>query len=150
MFELVGAIRNVRGELRIPQNNVLNAKISSTNKRQLLHENLNFIDKLALVRSEFSDDQTQEQTLENGVTIVTIGATTDLIIGKDIDVREERNRIKGEQVELSKYMTSINKRLSNRGFTDNAPEEVVEKERDRLERANERHTRLEEILRKLA
>ena len=47
-------------------------------------------------------------------------------------------------------MTSIKKRLSNRGFTDNAPVEVVEKERDRLERANERYIRLEEILGKLA
>ena len=149
LFELVGAIRNVRGELRIPQNNVLDAQIRSTNKKQLLQQNLQFIEKLALVRSEVSEDQAQERSHENGVTIVTIGVTTDLKIGKDIDVREERNRIQGEQIELSKYMTSINKRLSNRGFTDNAPVEVVEKERDRLERANERYIRLEEILKKL-
>jgi len=149
LFELVGAIRNVRGELRIPQNNVLDAQIRSTNNKQLLQQNLQFIEKLSLVRSEVSDDQAQKRSQENGITIVTIGVTTDLIIGKDIDVREERNRIQGEQVDLSKYMTSINKRLSNRGFTDNAPVEVVEKERERLERANERYIRLEEILKKL-
>ena len=150
LFELVGAIRNVRGELRIPQNNVLEAKLRSNYKKHLLQQNLGFIEKLALVNPDLSDDQAQHKYHENGVTIVTIEVTTDLIIGKDIDVSEERTRIQGEQIDLSKYMTSINKRLSNRGFTDNAPEEVVEKERDRLERASERYSRLEEILKRLA
>ena len=74
LFELVGAIRNVRGELRIPQNNVLDAQIRSTNNKQLLQQNLQFIEKLSLVRSEVSDDQAQERSQENGITIVTIGS----------------------------------------------------------------------------
>ena len=134
----------------IPQNNVLEAKVRSNYKKHLLQQNLGFIEKLALVNPALTDDQAQHKYHENGVTIVTIEVTTDLIIGKDIDVSEERSRIQGEQIDLSKYMTSINKRLSNRGFTDNAPEEVVEKERDRLERASERYSRLEEILKRLA
>lgn len=150
LFELVGAIRNVRGELRIPQHSVLEANLRSINKRQLLQQNLGFIEKLAFVNAEILNDEAHQKNQENGVTIVTIEVTTDLIIGKDIDVLEERNRIQGEQTDLSKYMTSINKRLSNRGFTDKAPEEVVEKERERLERASERHSRLEEILKRLA
>ena len=55
-------------------------------------------------------------------------------------------RLQTEREEISKYISSLNKRLSNQSFVDKAPEEVVEKEKDRLQRSKDRETRINEIL----
>ena len=67
LFELVGAIRNVRGELRIPQHSVLDANLRSINKRQLLQQNLGFIEKLAFVNAEILNDEAHQENQENGM-----------------------------------------------------------------------------------
>ena len=55
-------------------------------------------------------------------------------------------RLQTERDEISKYISSLNKRLSNQSFVEKAPEEVVEKEKERLQRSNDRETRINEIL----
>ena len=88
----------------------------------------------------------------SGVTInivVNIG-TAQLSLGETIDVETEFERLTEEKKSLNNYLESISKRLSNPGFVDNAPPEVVEKERDRLARSNNRMERLQDILQKFS
>ena len=72
--------------------------------------------------------------------------TAYLKLGENVDLGAELVRLQTERDEISKYISSLNKRLSNQSFVEKAPEEVVEKEKERLQRSNDRETRINEIL----
>ena len=67
-----------------------------------------------------------------------------------VDLDEETRRIRSELAELTKYEQRITRNLSNENFVSRAPEEVVDRERDRLAGAQERIARLTDILDRLA
>ncbi len=48
-----------------------------------------------------------------------------------IDLEKERDRIQKEIDRLEGFLISVEKKLSNKGFVNNAPEQVVEKERQK-------------------
>jgi valyl-tRNA synthetase len=86
----------------------------------------------------------------NSVTLVTTGITSYIDMGEDGDMATEIARLEEERQEISRHAISLEKRLSNPGFIGNAPNDVIEKERDRLKRALERGERLDGILGKLS
>jgi valyl-tRNA synthetase len=63
-----------------------------------------------------------------------------------VHLSDELERLRDERNKLSKYILSLNTRLSNQSFVDKAPEEVVEKEKERLNRSTDREARINEIL----
>ena len=81
--------------------------------------------------------------------VVNIG-TAQVSLGEDIDIEAEIKRLTEEKNSLTKYLASITKRLNNPGFVNNAPPEVVEKEKDRLNSSDSRIARLRDILQKLS
>ena len=85
--------------------------------------------------------------MQNGeISIVANMGTAYLKLGENVDLGAELVRLQTERDEISKYISSLNKRLSNQSFVEKAPEEVVEKEKERLQRSNDRETRINEIL----
>ena len=83
------------------------------------------------------------------VALVTTGVITSLRIGDSVNLEDEFNRLQSENSDISTYIKSLEKRLSNEGFISNAPEEVVQKEKTRLIGALERKSRLEDIIARL-
>ncbi len=152
VFELIRAVRNIRGEFKLNPRDTLGCQIvaSSPSNRVLLLEESESIKSMAGIR----DLEIPEESIgkSSGVTInivVNIG-TAQLSLGETIDVETEFERLTEEKKSLNNYLESISKRLSNPGFVDNAPPEVVEKERDRLARSNNRMERLQDILQKFS
>ena len=148
IFDLIGAIRNIRGELRIPANDILDGDVFSIDDASLIRDNADAIQKLGGMKATIS--QNQLPSPETGVvSLITLGVNTSLKVGESVDLVNELERLKEESSDTDKYIQSINKRLSNEGFTSNAPEDVIQKERDRLEAALERRNRIEDLLEKL-
>tara|TARA_B100000029_G_C17263170_1_gene847043 strand:+ start:24 stop:542 length:519 start_codon:yes stop_codon:yes gene_type:complete len=148
IFDLIGAVRNIRGELRIPANDILDGDVFSIDDASLIRDNADAIQKLGGMKATIS--QNQLPSPETGVvSLITLGVNTSLKVGESVDLVNELERLKEESSDTDKYIQSINKRLSNEGFTSNAPEDVIQKERDRLEAAIERRNRIEELLEKL-
>jgi valyl-tRNA synthetase len=147
LFELIGAIRNIRGELRIKQNTKLNASMISPEYYQLLEDHKKVILKLAGVDLSLSE-AAQSNSNVNSVTLVTTGVTSYIDMGEGADMATEISRLEEEKEEISGHAISLEKRLSNPGFVGNAPDDVIEKERDRLKKALERVERLDGILSK--
>ena len=54
-----------------------------------------------------------------------------------ISFDKERARLQKEISNITSYVSSIHKKLANRGFADNAPPEVIVKEREKLREAEE-------------
>jgi valyl-tRNA synthetase len=66
-----------------------------------------------------------------------------------IDLGKERERIQKEIDRLTGFMKSVEGKLSNKGFVENAPEAVVEKERQKKADAEESLGKLEAQLQEL-
>ena len=49
-----------------------------------------------------------------------------------ISFDKERARLQKEIANITSYVSSIHKKLANRGFADNAPPDVIAKEREKL------------------
>lgn len=66
-----------------------------------------------------------------------------------IDLDRERERIGGDARHISGLLRSTRGKLENAGFVSNAPEEVVQRERDKLVSLADQLKRLEEKLQSL-
>lgn len=69
-----------------------------------------------------------------------------LYIPKTIDVEQEKQRIQKELEYERGFVKSIENKLSNERFVNNAPSEVIEKERQKINDGQARVKNLEEIL----
>lgn len=148
MFELIGSVRNIKAELRIPPNVKLPAELVSSEYRELLEFHKKDLFVLAGIDTDKRNNISRDST-SSSVTLVTNGITASLEIGNYADAKIELDRLVKERDEVFKYTQTIERRLANSGFTANAPEEVIEKEKERLQGAVNRKERLEEILRSL-
>ncbi len=76
---------------------------------------------------------------ENSISseIPSGGITVYLPIGESIDLTKEIERLEKEIEKKSQYAKSVSKKLNNPGFVDNAPAKVMEKEREKLDEANQ-------------
>jgi len=80
------------------------------------------------------------------VTLVAGKATVYLPLGSAVDVAAERKRLQWELASAQNAIRGLEGRLSNQAFLDKAPEEVVDKERERLETLRERTDRIGALL----
>jgi valyl-tRNA synthetase len=66
-----------------------------------------------------------------------------------VDLQKELAKFQKERSELEKLKESTEKKLANEGFLNNAPQEVVEKERGKLKEFSERIDKLSRYLEEL-
>ena len=96
--------------------------------------------------------------LESGAELPTSGAITAVVSGAVIaipieglvDLAAERQRLSSELEESKGALQRLDTRLQDPQFLDKAPEEVVERERERLRAMEERKARLQELLSQLS
>jgi len=67
-----------------------------------------------------------------------------------VNVEAEMVRLRAESGEAERYLIGLEARLANEQFLAKAPDEVVEKERQRLDDGRARQARLHELLAELA
>ena len=72
--------------------------------------------------------------------------TVYLPVGELIDIPKEIGRLEGELEKIEANMQRCENKLANEGFLNNAPEEVVEKERKRREEHSKRKEKIEATL----
>ncbi len=91
-------------------------------------------------------------TTEEPANTVSFISGTDkffVAINKEIDVEAEKERITSEIEYQRGFISSVEKKLSNERFVNNAPAAVVEKERQKLADGQARLSNLEESLKNL-
>jgi len=67
-------------------------------------------------------------------SIALDGATVEILPSETVDPTEARARVDAERERLRAELDRARKKLSNKGFTDKAPPDLVQAERDKLER----------------
>lgn len=146
LIELVRAIRNIRAEFKIEPKTLINLNLVQGGKNQDLASQSEFIQSLARVGTlSFSPNDSK-----NTIKLVVQDLVVILDLGSTVDVVKEIHRIEQEIKELDNYSSSVKVRLSNDQFIAKAPEEVVAKERVRLDEAETKRLHLVELRNNLA
>jgi valyl-tRNA synthetase len=70
-------------------------------------------------------------------------------VSRFIDVVAERKRLEKDRENIHKQIKSIDGKLSNKGFVDKAPAEVVQQQRDKLTELREQLASVEGAMTKL-
>ena len=151
VIEIVRAARNLRAEFRIENNEQLTAQLAVANGSTTVFEDaMGFIRSQARIELEVKPAQTShESSSEQAVQVLNAG-TLAVSLGGLVDLDEETERLRNELTDLRKYHDRVSRNLANENFVNRAPEEVVERERDRLSSTETRIDRLVDILERLA
>jgi len=147
IMDAVRGIRNIRAEMNVPPGKkaAAIARVSSPEVRSILEDNLDIIYTLAKV-SEMELIDESSPIPEKAISCVIKGAEIYIPMEGLVDLDTEIARLKKEKANLEKEIDRVNKKLSNPGFIEKAPQEVVEKEQQQQKDFIEMLKKVEERL----
>jgi valyl-tRNA synthetase len=147
--EIIGGVRTIRAETGIPPDKKVPIVVQTESRdlARLLRAKEASIGRLAAAETiqsttdyKASDSDAFEAFSQGGVYVSLEGL---------LDVPKEMARIGKDIEKLEKAANGIEKKLSSSGFLANAPEDVVEKERAKLEEAKEKLSALKSAEKRL-
>ena len=133
LMGVITGIRNIRGEMDISPSKKVNILIDAAKKEEadFLSSNLVHIKTLAKV---------EDATIASGIPKPEASATA--VFGQNqihvllkgiLDFQEERKRLQKQIEKIEKDIEVSNRKLSNKGFLEKAPAEIVEEVREKVE-----------------
>ncbi|MBR6958841.1 MAG: valine--tRNA ligase, partial [Clostridiales bacterium] len=136
MTTLIGAIRsirNVRTEMNVPPSHKAHIIVVSQSEdiRKMFTDGKAFLERLASVSS------LETTTDKSGIPATAVAAIFDggevyIPLEELIDISKELERLEGEKEKLAGEIKRGEGKLSNQQFVNNAPEKVVNAEREKL------------------
>lgn len=144
----LGAVREIRSRQNIPPKTEIKFAIRCSE---------DVADSLAPLAIYFQSMARSECTaLGHEIEVPAMNAIVsmeglDVVVNLEglIDVAAERKRLEKEQERLIKNKAGKEAKLKNKKFVDNAPDDIVQRERDGLEKLNEQLQKIEASLAKL-
>ena len=151
VVELMRAARNVRAVFRVANNQEIAARVATADDLEgVFRDSSAFIQCGAGVELSIAPNaDALGRDGSEAVQVLGLG-TLGMAIGDLVDLDSEKARLQEELDELRAHRKRLAGRLGNEQFVSKAPEEVVEKERDRLADVDTRVSRLADILGRLA
>lgn len=132
--EVIGSIRNIRGEMNIPPSMLIEAEClcTSQEEKSLLESSEGTIKDLAklanfTIRTDGDKPKAAASAVVHGMEIF-------VPLRGVIDFESEKNRLEKEIKKLEKEMERTQKKLQNESFLEKAPPEIVQKEKDKFSR----------------
>ena len=145
-FDCIKGIRNMRAELHIKPNVRISYSVQSKEFSQFLGSQKQYFSGLAGLNPESMSPLNDTANEMESIPVVTESAIVHLFPGEAFEKKKEIERLRKEHEEVVKHIGSLRGRLSNNGFRENAPAEIVNKEEVRLENSISRKNMLETIL----
>ncbi|MEF2545940.1 valine--tRNA ligase [Aurantimonas sp. E1-2-R+4] len=131
LIAVVSEIRSVRAEMNVPAGAqaALLAIAPDASTAARLDRHGTALKRLARLASIETRDGAPDQSAQ----IIAGGATFALPLAGMIDIAAERSRLEKAEAKALAEIERIDRKLSNQKFVANAPEEVVEQEREKRE-----------------
>ncbi|HJN85368.1 MAG TPA: class I tRNA ligase family protein, partial [Patescibacteria group bacterium] len=141
--DIVSAIRAARASHRIERHKKVNAVIVGDDLEPIV-ELKEMLHRLAGIENlTISGDAAKPA---DSISAIAGGVTIYIPLAGLIDTEAEKVRLQKELDGVAVYVTSVEKKLGNKGFTDNAPEAAIAKEQAKLDEASARKQAIEEQL----
>ncbi len=146
---IITGIRNIRGEMNISPSSLLSAVVQLKDESDLEVVNRceGIIVNLARLGSFSARNQVERP--KSSATAVVGGATIFVLLEGIIDFEKEVIRLEKEMSKISKELNVILKKLNNQDFLSKAPEDVVDKVREKQHVLYERQQKIQANLEKI-
>jgi len=144
MQDIIAAIRNIRSEYKVEPAKRVDATIVAGPKAKLLKDNAAVIRTLA--RTENLTILAKGEKPKDAASAMVGGIEIHLPLAGMVDMAKERARLEKEKANLEGFVKGLEAKLANKGYTDNAPKEVVEKTRAMLAEKKEELKKIEAAL----
>ena len=147
LIQMIRAIRNARAQLRIPSTQLLEALVDANGLKEVVEAESKSICSLARVQPLRILDNFREQPAGGqAMTLVVDPLVVRLPLAGVVDIFAERERLGKELEDCTASLKRVQELLAGPNFSSRAPEDVVEREQERLKSLQERQERLHEIL----
>lgn len=132
VMEIIKGLRNLRAEVNAPMSKKIDLFVVTDNKK-LINHTAAYIEKLAGVNKiEFIGGKNELN--EKVLSVMLAGFEIYVPLGELVDVEKEVERLKGELKKIESEIAFSQNKLSNVGFAAKAPKQVVDKEREKLDK----------------
>ena len=148
IHQIIMGIRKIRAEYEVEPVEKIKAVIYGKKHSVLIHAKREPIIRLARL-SELEIHESGSK-IQNAASHF-IGKSVDIYIPLEglINKEQESIRLKKEIQNLENYANGLEKKLSNKGFTVNAPQNIIKTERTKHDEARERLKKLRKQLQEL-
>jgi valyl-tRNA synthetase len=147
VVDLVTAIRSVRAEMNIPPS-TLTALVLSGTSAETKERAPRWSDVIKRM-ARLSDISFADRAPEGSVQLLVRGEVASLPLKGVIDLSAEKARLDKELAKADADIKRVDAKLANEKFVTNAPEEVVEEEKEKREAASARKAKILEALERL-
>ena len=143
----IKAIRARRAEMNVAPSRKAELLVV-TGRGDVFAQGVPFLQRLASA-SEVTVTGEAPASVDGLVSVVTADAKLYIPLAELVDLDAERKRIAKELEKKEKYLKGIQSKLSNEKFVSKAPEAVIQRERDNLEKTQREIAQLTESLKAL-
>jgi len=126
--EVVTQVRSIRKEKNLAPREALELLVRASENGKYYEESEPVIKKLA----NLSEISRVTEDPGNSVSFIVKNVEYFVPVGTLVNVEEEIEKLKSELDYTEGFLKSVSKKLSNERFVQNAPEQVVEKERQKM------------------
>ncbi|MDL2237181.1 valine--tRNA ligase [Christensenellaceae bacterium OttesenSCG-928-K19] len=144
VMELIRAIRGQRADMNVPPSVRTTLTILAQNENAIKAceeyiKKLAYADEVVLISN-------QNDIPENSVSVVCPVGEAFLPLSELIDIGKETERLQKELKQTEQEIARAQGKLNNKGFTDKAPESLVQEEKEKLQMHTEMKQKLAERL----
>ena len=142
IIDAIKGIRATRTGMNVPPS--VKAKVYvETAEQEIFKSGVMFFERLA---SASEVDIADKWDIPDSVTVVTDCARIFIPLSDIIDVEKEMARLDKEKKAVQKDLDFLNGKLNNQGFLAKAPEKLIEAEKAKLAKAQEKMAKIEESI----
>ena len=147
LIELVNTVRSVRAEMNVPAGTLIPLELVNPSELTLKRAERwdAFFNRLARISGTY----TREKASEGAVQLVVGSEVVALPLKGVIDLSAERARLDKELAKADADIKRVDAKLANEKFVANAPEEIVEEEKEKREAAVTRKAKILEAMERL-
>jgi len=146
VLDIISEIRKVRADYKVEPSKKIKAVVYSKYHKDLESQRdsimrLGRVDELEIKKEGKKPAKSKSVILPNIEIYIPLEEM--------IDVDKEKDRLKKEIEQLESYTQKIDSKLKNKGFVNNAPQELIDQEKIKLDEANQNLVKLKKELAEL-
>ena len=126
IINVISELRSFKNELNVSPGSFIDISINKIAKKNklLMNNNEIILKRLGRINNFFDKDQEKPSA-----TLVISGDIFKIYFDENVDLNLVKENLVKRQNKYQEEMNKISQRLSNKGFTDRAPKNIVEQEK---------------------